>query len=210
MSLTADWSDDDIAAYLDFCAQCETPVDVPLTVWANESDNRTTAHNPGGDASGIFQLMPSTAKAIGYDVATDPHLAAFRQLGVRGQLEWARHFYGPKSGKLGTVARWYLCTFLPLLIDHGEDLAFVLCGARGEGPLKDEDSIDAYNGNRGFDREKKEYITVFDLVRAANGAVGPRTRELIARVTAAQAPDNPGGTLEDADGTATATATAKA
>jgi soluble lytic murein transglycosylase-like protein len=52
-----------------------------LQVWANESDNKAGAHNPHGDASGIFQLMPSTAKDLGYPISADPHLSAYRLLG---------------------------------------------------------------------------------------------------------------------------------
>ena len=180
--LTADWSDAvDIPAYLAFCEavgiEDET---VPLRVWASESDNKASAHNPDGDASGVFQLMPDTAKGEGYDLASDPHLAAFRASGVAGQMVWATKFYGNHKGHVGTVARFYTCTFLPALLECADDPGFVLA-AKG-GPL-----AWAYEDNRAFDHAGKGNIVVQDLVDATVRATGPRTRELIARVQTAKA-----------------------
>jgi hypothetical protein len=178
--ITQDWSDTDVAAFLDFCTATEiVDESVPIRVWANESDNRTTAHNPGGDASGIFQLMPATAKGIGYNVASDPKLAAYRELSVSGQLEWATKFYGTYKGRIGTVASFYVSTFLPALLPHADETGFVLCASTGPFAF-------AYNGNKGFDTDKKGWITPGDLVDATVRATGPRTNELIARVAAAK------------------------
>jgi hypothetical protein len=180
-TLTTDWSDADVSAELDFCDTigCDDPT-VPLQVWANESDNKAGAHNPNGDASGIFQLMPETAKGLGYPLSGDPHLANFRALGVAGQLKWAVRYYGAHAGKVNTVGEFYTCTFLPALLDCAKDLQFILCGQRG--PL-----AWAYQANQGFDVGRRGFITVQDLVDAAQRATGPRTRELIARVLAAKA-----------------------
>jgi hypothetical protein len=180
--LTADWTDTaDIPAYLAFLdavgIEDET---VPLRVWASESDNHAAAHNPDGDASGVFQLMPATAKDFGYNLAADPHLAAFRASGVAGQLVWATRFYSNHAGHVGTVARFYTCTFLPALLECADDSGFVLA-AKG-GPL-----AWAYDANRSFDHAGKGHITVQDLVDATVRATGPRTRELIARVQTAKA-----------------------
>jgi hypothetical protein len=172
--LTNDWTDDDLAAYVAFCASIGVDdLTVPITVWANESDNRTTAHNPNGDASGLCQMMPQTMRGLGY--IGDSNLADFRTLDVTGQLAWCQKYYAAHAGQIGTIARFYLATFLPALLSHGDDLAYVLCGQPG--PMSW-----AYYANQGFDREHKGTITVGDLVRAANAAVGPRTRELISRV----------------------------
>lgn len=181
MSLTLDWTDDDVAAEVAFCDSCGiADPTVPIQVWASESDNRAGAHNPNGDASGIFQAMPATLKGLGYDLASDPHLDAYRALGVSGQLAWATRFYGNHVGQVGTVARFYLCTFLPSLLSCGDDLTHVIAahgGALGW----------AYDANPAFDHDRKGWITVGDLVSAAVRATGPRTREIMDRVRACRA-----------------------
>ena len=179
MSLTDDWSDSDIAAYLTFCGVCQVPLEVGITVWANESDNKTTAHNPNGHASGLNQLMPQTARGLGYDTTTDPYLAGYREFTPAGQLAWVTKYYQPHAGGLGSVGRLYVATFLPALLEHGDDMAFELCALAGPYSW-------AYRANLGFDRTGKGSIVVQDLVDAANRAVGPRTRELLARIGAAQ------------------------
>jgi hypothetical protein len=78
------------------------------------------------------------------------------------------------------VQRFYLCTFLPSLLACGDNGAHVIAGARG--PI-----AWAYEANRGFDLNKRGYITVSDLADAAYRAVGPRTRELMQRVQVEQA-----------------------
>jgi hypothetical protein len=176
--LTTDWRDEDLVAYRAFCAAIKCPVTVPVTVWANESDNRTIAHDANGNASGLFQLEPDTAKDIGYDVSTDPALSAFRALNVSEQLYWAGKFYGTYAGEIFTVPRFYVSTFLPALLSHADDPSFVLCSIRGPYAW-------AYMANRGFDEEGKGTITPADLEAAANRAVGPRTRELLARIAGA-------------------------
>jgi hypothetical protein len=180
-TLTIDWSDADVQALLAFCDAigCQDPT-VPLQVWANESDNKAGAHNPNGDASGIFQLMPQTARGMGYPLDTDPHLDAFRASGVSAQLRWATRYYAPHKNKVGTVGEFYVCTFLPALLDCAKDPNSVLCALGG--PL-----AWAYRANAGFDPTGRGFIAVSDLVAAAQRATGPRTRELIARVLAAKA-----------------------
>jgi hypothetical protein len=177
VTLTIDWTADDITAYRAFCATIQAPLDVPVTVWANESDNRTTAHNPGGNASGLNQLMPETAKGLGYDLAADPELSAYRSLSVEGQLRWIQLYYAPFSGRLSTVARLYVATFLPAYVDDADDPSFVLCAVGGPNAW-------AYMPNRGFDVQGRGEITPADLEAAARRAVGPRTRELLGRISA--------------------------
>ena len=179
--LTTDWRDSDCAALVAMCdaLEIEDPT-VPLQVWANESDNRAAAHNPHGDASGIFQLMPSTARGLGYDVDADPHLDAYRAAGVAAQIGWATKFYGNHKGQVGTVARFYLCTFLPALLSCGDYMSHAIATQGGSLGW-------AYDANKGFDHDHKGWITVGDLVSAAARATGPRTRELMARVVAAKA-----------------------
>jgi len=178
--LTNDWTDSDIAAYLNFCSAigCDDTA-APVKVWMNESGCRTTAHNASGDASGLFQLMPQTAGGLGYAVAGDPHLDGFRKLNVTQQLVWAEKFYGHRQTALDSVGAIYVCTFLPALLAHADDPGFVLCAVGGPYEW-------AYVANKGFDVAGRGSITVQDLVDAAERASsGARGQELLARIAAA-------------------------
>lgn len=181
--LTSDWTDTDIAAYLDFCVAIGCgDVSAPAKVWMNESGCRTAAHNTSGDASGLFQLMPQTAGGLGYAVAGDPHLDGFRKLDVTQQLVWAEKFYGHRQAPLDSVGAIYVCTFLPALLAHANDPSFVLCALGGPYDW-------AYVANRGFDAAGKGSITVQDLVDAAERASSSaRGQELLARIAAASSP----------------------
>lgn len=191
---TRDWTDaEDVPAYSAMCDVLEiADCTVPLQVWANESDNRSTAWNRGGNASGIFQAMPATLRGLGWDVAHDLTLGKFRALTVHEQLIWATKYYGNHRGQTPTVAAFYLCTFLPALLScastpqaiiaspthypgayAGNWTSFdVLRDAAGH-PVPDKD---------GHPQVNKGYIVVQDLVDAAARATGPRTRELMERV----------------------------
>jgi hypothetical protein len=175
---TSDWTDTDLTNYLAFCAAIGAPYDVPVRVWAFESNNTTTAHNAGG-ASGIFQLTEGTAADIGYPVESDPDLSAFRAMNVSQQLVWATKFYGAHRGQIGSVARFYVSTFLPALLAHADDPDFALCGKNGP-------YAGFYKDNAGLDTAGKGYITPADLVAATVRATGPRTNALLARISAAQ------------------------
>lgn len=175
---TDDWSQDDLVKLLDFCSALGIgDCTIPLRVWANESDNKTTAHNANGNASGIFQLMPATARGLGYDVDSDPTLSAYRALSVSDQLDWALKYYLPHKGKLSSVSRFYVANFLPALLDHADDPEYDLTSSL---------SPSVYEANKGFDTAGKGYITPQDLVDASVRATGPRTNELISRLQAAE------------------------
>ena len=173
-----DWTDDDVRAYVAFCdALGIADRTVPLHVWASESNNDPSAHNPDGNASGLFQLMPATAKSLGYDTDADPTLAAYRALSVAEQLTWATKYYATERPYLGTVGEFYTCTFLPAVAHLAYNPAFVLCAAGGPYAW-------AYRANPSFDRAKKGAITVQDLIDAADREYGPRARGIAARVAA--------------------------
>ena len=175
--LTQDWTDLDVGSYQSFCDAMGAPVDAFIPVWMNESACRAAAHNANGDASGIFQLMPATAKGLVWDVDADPHLAAYRALSVSQQLEWAAKYYEPHKGLLTSPGAVYVCTFLPALLSHASDATFVLCATTGPFTW-------AYIANRGFDVDGKGWITVQDLADAAARAVAsPRGQELLQRVS---------------------------
>jgi hypothetical protein len=170
------WTDDDARAYVAFCTALGiADTTVPLRVWANESNNDPAAHNPSGDASGLFQLMPSTAKGLGWDTDADPRLAAYRALSVADQLSWAARYYADMRAHLGTVRELYCVTFLPAMAHLAVDPNAVLCGLHGPFAW-------AYTANPGFDAAKKGSITGADLEAAANRAYGPRAQAIAAQV----------------------------
>jgi hypothetical protein len=196
VEFSADWTDEDVQVYLAFCRKMgirdET---IPIRVWASESNNDPISHNPGSHASGIFQLVPDTAKGHGYDVVNDPHLDAFRASGVRGQLPWAERFYAKHRGELVTLARFYLANFFPSMpVRHADDPNFVLCSRGGSAYAGNWQKFDvkrdghgrAVLGDDGAPQQDKGYIIVQDLEDAAVRERGQRTGELIARVRAAK------------------------
>jgi hypothetical protein len=194
-SLTGDWTDDDIAAFLAFAQRLGiTDETVPLRVWANESNNHPGAKG-GGLASGLFAMTPVAAKEIGYDLASDPDLKRFRSLSVKDQLPWAERYYAKRRGPIDTVARFYVYNYLPSLLSHADDPSFVLAHA---GTPAYDDNWWVFDAKRdatgrpiptstGASQPDKGYIQVSDLEEAARRATGPRTRELIDRVQALKA-----------------------
>lgn len=159
------------------------PVDL-LSVAANESGLNPCAHNPNGHASGLWQMMGSTARGLGWDVANDPHLDKFRALGAVGQLPWWERYFASYRGRLINASACYVATFLPAFLDHAGDPAYVLCGARG--PLSW-----AYAANRGFDHTGKGTILVSDLSDAITrscAALGSKWTDAVAQIRAAQGP----------------------
>jgi hypothetical protein len=178
---TSDWTDADVAAYRTFTRALGVPLDVPLRVWAFESDNRATAHNAAAFDSGIFQLIPSSARSLGYPISDDPELAKFRAMSVKEQLAWALKFYGPHRGKIGTQTRFHIATWLPAwLVDPNanvDDPTFRLAGKTGPYASQYEATKFA------FDREGKGYVTPADMQGAEDRAYGPRTRALWARIS---------------------------
>lgn len=144
-----------------------------LSVMMSESGVRADAHNPNGNASGLIQFMPATLVALGWR-AGDP---AFRRLSATEQLPFVRAYFIPHRGKLVSGAACYVATFLPALLNHASDPAFVLTARSG--PLGW-----AYAPNAVFDRNKDYAITVGELEDAiARNCRGPRWGELVARIS---------------------------
>jgi hypothetical protein len=176
------WTNDDADALIAFCAAMSIDPTVPLHVWASESNNDPTAHNPSGNASGLFQLMPSTAEDLGYDTDADPDLSAYRALSAAEQIGWATKYYASERANLGTIAGFYCTTFLPAMAHLVvNDPSGVVCGLRGPYAW-------AYNDNRAFDVAQKGSITGQDLVDAAVRQYGPRAQAIAALVASRTAP----------------------
>jgi len=166
-----------------FVADCRTilrcdPLDL-IAVTLNESGCRTTAHNPNGHASGLWQLMPETARGLGWNARDcDAGLPEFRALDALGQWMWFRRYFRPHAGRLVNRAACYVATFLPADIALAADPSAVLVergGRRGW----------AYEPNRGFDRRGDGRILVSDLTDAIDRAArGPRWDDLADRIVA--------------------------
>jgi hypothetical protein len=158
------------------------PLDL-LRCWMNESGVRSTARNPRGNASGLFQLMPAIARGIGWD-PKDLDLTRYRLLSPEEQLDWAARYYGPHAGKLVDSAACYLATFMPAFLAHASDPAWVMAST--------EIRADDYWANLSFDQKqpdgkRKGEIVVGDLTLAIERACqGPRWEEIAARLAAAQ------------------------
>lgn len=173
------------------------PADL-LAVWFSESGMRADAWNNGPatikdketglmrptkpeeryNASGFFQAMPATLKGLAFP---GDH-AAFRRLNATSQLDWARRYYLPYRGKLGSIGQIYTANFLPALIDHSSDPNFVLTAKKGPLPW-------AFTPNAVFDTNGDLAITVGELQAAVQrNARGPRWAELLARMGVADMP----------------------
>ncbi len=150
------------------------PVDM-VSCWMSESDVSPKAHNPGGNAVGLFQAMPATLMGLGY---TGTWLD-FSHLSAVQQLSWAERYYAHHKGRLVSPGACYLATFLPALMGHAADPFFVLC-SRTIHP-------EWYTPNKlAFDPGNSGSITVGALTdRIARVTVGPRWDEIYTRLRAA-------------------------
>jgi len=177
---TTDLSDQFFSDVIGMCSRLGcAPLDL-LGVAGYESGVRALAHNPNGDASGLWQLMPATARGLGWDVTNDPHLANFRALGPVGQLPWFEKYFRPYKGELVSSSACYVAVFLPALLPHAGDPTFILCGESG--PL-----AWAYKANSNFDTGKTGVIRVSDLesaIQRARNNLGSRWTEIVERVNA--------------------------
>lgn len=179
--------DDFFPAFVAMCDRLECqPTDL-LAVASNESGLDPAAHNKNGNASGLWQLMPSTAKGLGWNMASDPQLAIFRALPACAQLPWWEKYFGSYRGKLVSVGACYTATFLPALVGHAGDPSYVLCALGGQLAW-------AYKANPGFDTTRKGAILVQDLTNAAIAAtrrLGSQWDDVVAACAAAAAPAPP-------------------
>ena len=166
--------------YMKFVAMCQRRKVSPqnlLMVAMNESGVNPASHNPNGHASGLWQLMPATARGLGWDF-TDRDLSKFRQLSAEEQLPWFERYYAPHTGKLVSTAACYVCTFLPADLDLAANPDAVLVqkdGRRGW----------AYSVNASFDINNDMKIQVHELDDAIRRACsGPRWATIAAELAA--------------------------
>ena len=172
---TSDWTDADVEAFVALAARLEaSPLDL-AGCWMSESGLHTSAHNPNGGASGLFQVMPSTLHGLGYH-----DMRPFTGLPVQEQLHWAERYYTPHRGRLVSAGACYLATFLPALMAHATEPMFILCGRFGP-------HQEWYQANSGLDVNHDGWIRVQDLTdRIARVQKGSRWDEFASRVKACQ------------------------
>jgi hypothetical protein len=174
----------------EMAAELEANAEDFLRVWYSESGMFASAHNDNPknlppekrwNASGIFQLMPQFMPGVGW---TAGH-AAYRQLSATQQLLYACRYYGRHKGLLGSVGAIYTATFLPALLKHAGDPAFVLTADPNPKTKGEPGEVLgwAYGPNAGFDANGDYAITVGELEAAVQRACrGPRWDELMLRL----------------------------
>jgi len=187
------------------------PMDLARPLF-NESGLSFKAHNPKGDASGIFQAMPFVLRGLGFKGAggyTEPPgayakalaagdeiamaalnralAAAFRTLDATAQLPWLARYYTPHRGKLVNATAVYLATFAPADLAHATDPEWVICGSRPSDRRKHWYPVNiGLDPKRGDPPTRKGWIEVRDLTLAiARADQGPRWDELAVRITMA-------------------------
>ena len=142
-----------------------------LKVIFSESGARADAHNPHGGASGLLQFMPATLIGLGW--TADP--SSFRRLTSTEQLAFVRRYLKPHRGRLGSIGQLYTAVFLPALLPHATDPAYVLVAKGGQLGW-------AYSANAALDANGDLTIVVGELEQAVRrNAAGARWRELVQR-----------------------------
>jgi putative peptidoglycan binding protein/transglycosylase-like protein with SLT domain len=165
-------------------AMCERLGCAPLELIAvamAESGVKANARNPDGSASGLWQLMPATAKGLGWDPKDcDPDdgvpLKRFRELSATDQLPWFEKYFSPFGGRLTSRAACYVATFLPADLHLAQNRNAMLVqkgGRRGW----------AFSSNAVFDTNHDLVIHVFELEEAIQrNCKGPRWSEIFVRL----------------------------
>jgi hypothetical protein len=156
-----------------------------VKIMANESGCEPSAHNPGG-AVGLIQFEPDTLRDEGWNAGAN----AFAALHAVEQMPYVYRYFAARKSSLaqagGGLGALYTATFLPALTARAGDATLVLCGDHGPFAW-------AYTANRVFDEARKGWITVGDLVSAAERAYShcPLAQQIVAALDALDAATPP-------------------
>ncbi len=182
---TSDIPDDFEVALLELCTRLRCkPLDL-IGCWYSESGVHASAHNPGGDASGIFQAMPATLKNLGFPGTHED----YRKLSATEQLAWAEKYYANYAGSLDSAASCYVATFLPAFVKFSGNKDYVLCDNKDRLAW-------AYKANTVFDANHDGQITVSEMQQRIDSVThGPRWDELVGRIAVANV--KPDGVYDD-------------
>lgn len=118
-------------------------------------------NSAGSGARGLIQFMPDTmCRLLGLKITPENKKKAtktFERMSFTRQLEEVKKYFAPRRGKLHSLEDLYLAIFYPAEINRKPDDVI----AHADSTDKREQAI--YRQNRGFDREKKGYITRGDV-----------------------------------------------
>jgi hypothetical protein len=129
-----------------------------LAKMASESSLMPNAQHPDTLATGLIQMIPSTARAQGTTVE------ALKGMSRAEQLPFIEKFLKKSlSGVKRPVSpgHLYTATFLPAFVKEKED--FVLASRDGSLPKGRPESADWYAGNKGLDFDSDGRIQIFEL-----------------------------------------------
>ncbi len=139
-------------------ARLETRPEWLLNVIACESSFIPSARNnlPGQTASGLMQIIESTARGLGTTTA------AIRRMNPIEQLQLVEKYFAPFRGRLNSLADVYLAAFRGFLVDGGPETVVA--------PLNDSSKERrAYSLNSGLDLNGDRTITKGELEVIAFG-----------------------------------------
>lgn len=114
-------------------------------------------------AKGLNQLVKSTAKSLGL---SDQDWETYENFPPEEQLKYVEKFFNSVGKATGVSGKWnsatqlYVANFAPKYVRQAADPNTVLYSKK--------DNFDAYDKNKGLDRDGKGYITAGDLARSAN------------------------------------------
>lgn len=155
------------------------PEDI-LNVMAVESGISPTAHNPGGDASGLLQFMPATLRNLGF---RGTH-AEFRTLSAEDQLDFVKKLILSNEkyngGPFRSASQYYVANFLPLALKlpgiRAEEPSTIIVAKNPDKPHLPGISVQQeavfYRSNPGLDFDHDGLITYGDIQNVLKRAAG--------------------------------------
>lgn len=155
------------------------PEDI-LNVMAVESGINPTAHNPGGDASGLLQFMPATLRNLGFQGSH----ADFRSLSAEDQLDYVKKLILSNMRYNGapftSAAQYYVANFLPVALKlpgiRANDPQTIIVAKNPDQPhlpgISTQQEAIFYKSNPGLDFDHDGVITYGDIQNVLKRAAG--------------------------------------
>lgn len=161
----------------DICAELQMKPEDLLLIMTMESGISSSARNPGSNASGLIQFMPSTLKNMGWTQGHDK----FREMDAVSQLDYVKTYVQnlmkANGGPFQSAARCYVAVLYPVALGlpgvRNENMSTPILSASGEVPkykgISASSVAKAYDQNKGLDGDKDGVITYGDLNRKMDG-----------------------------------------
>jgi hypothetical protein len=139
-------------------ARLQTRTEWLLNLIASESSFVPTARNPlpGQTASGLLQIIESTARGLGTTTS------AIRRMDPVEQLHIVEKYFAPFRGRLGSLADVYAAAFRGFVVEGGAE---AVVAPRNDSAKERR----AYSLNRGLDLSRDGRITKGELEAVALG-----------------------------------------